>query len=102
MEANVFNDSKVNPIDVIRFFSDYLYSGVAPKWIYTSVKTKNVSGDNITPSDIKMYKSHYDVTDAQFDDAMRFFHDELVDEIKSERDFYKKINNNRANEEEIN
>lgn len=102
MEANVFNDSKVNPIDVIRFFSDYLYSGVAPKWIYTSVKTKKVSDDNITPSDIKMYKSHYDVTDAQFDDAMRFFHDELVNEIKSERDFYKKINNNRANEEEIN
>ena len=102
MEANVFNDSKVNPIDVIRFFSDYLYSGVAPKWIYTSVKAKKVSDDNITPSDIKMYKSHYDVTDAQFDDAMRFFHDELIEEIKSERDFYKKINNNRTNEEEIN
>ena len=48
VEANVFNDSKVNPIDVIRFFSDYLYCGVAPKWIYTSVKSKKTSDNDIT------------------------------------------------------
>ena len=47
-----------------------------------------------------MYKSHYDVTDTQFEDAMRFFHDELINEVKSERDFYKKLNSNRTNEEE--
>ena len=100
VEANVFNDSKVNPIDVIRFFSDYLYCGVAPKWIYTSVKSKKTSDNDITSSDIKMYKSHYDVTDAQFEDAMRFFRYELINEVKSERDFYKKLNSNRTNEEE--
>ena len=66
VEANVFNDSK---------------------GIYTRKKKKKTSDNDITSSDIKMYKSHYDVTDAQFDDAMRFFHDELINEIKAERDF---------------
>lgn len=101
VEANVFNDSKVNPIDVIRFFSDYLYCGVAPKWIYTSVKQKKTKDNTITSEDIRMYKSHYGITDSQFEDAMRFFHDELLDEIKSERDFYKKLNSGKVNEEEV-
>ena len=46
-----------------------------------------------------MYKSHYDVTDAQFEDAMRFFHDELINEIKAERDLYKKLNSCKSYEE---
>lgn len=100
VEANVFNDSKVNPRDVIRFWSDYLYCGVAPKWIYTSVTQKKRSKDDITSADIKLYKSHYDVTDAQFEDAMRFYPNELIKEIKAERDFYKKLNSGKTNEDE--
>ena len=100
VEANVFNDSKVNPLDVIRFWSDYLYCGVAPKWIYTSVTSKKKSKDDITAADIKLYKAHNDMTDAQFVDAMRFFGKELIDEIKAERDFYKKLNSGKTNEEE--
>ena len=99
VEANVFNDSKVNPLDVIRFWSDYLYCGVAPKWIYTSVTSKKKSKDDITSADIKLYKTHNDITDAQFDDAMRFFHDELINEIKAERDLYKKLNSCKSYEE---
>lgn len=100
VEANVFNDSKVNPLDVIRFWSDYLYCGVAPKWIYTSVTSKKKSKDDITSADIKLYKAHNDMTDAQFEDAMRFFGNELINEIKAERDFYKKLNSGKTNEEE--
>lgn len=100
VEANVFNDSKVNPLDVIRFWSDYLYCGVTPKWIYTSVTSKKKSKDDITAADIKLYKAHNDMTDAQFEDAMRFFGNELINEIKAERDFYKKLNSGKTNEEE--
>ena len=95
VEANVFNDSKVNAKDVIKFWSDYLYCGRAPKWIYTSTQSKKKASKNdITSADIKLYKSHYDITDSQFDDAMRFFPEELISEVKAERDFYKKISGN--------
>jgi hypothetical protein len=40
------------------------------------------------------------MTDAQFEDAMRFFGNELIDEVKAERDFYKKLNGGKENEEE--
>ena len=100
VEANVFNDSKVNPIDVIRFWSDFLYCGSVPKWVYTSVTSKKKSKDEITAADIRMYKQHNDMTDAQFEDAMRFFRNELIEEIKADRDFYKKLNNVKTNEEE--
>ena len=100
VEANVFNDSKVNPLDVIRFWSDYLYCGVAPKWIYTSVVSKKKSKDDITAADIKLYKAQNDMTDTKFEDAMRFFGNELINEIKAERDFYKKLNSGKTNEEE--
>ena len=53
----------------------------------------------ITAEDIKLYKAHNDITDAQFHDAMRFFHDELINEIKAERDFYKKLNSCKSYEE---
>jgi multidrug efflux pump subunit AcrB len=55
---------------------------------------------DITSADIKLYKAHNDMTDAQFEDAMRFFGNELINEIKAERDFYKKLNSGKTNEEE--
>jgi hypothetical protein len=92
VEANVFNDSKVNAIDVIRFWSDYLYCGYPPKWIYTSVTSKKTkSKDEITKEDIKLYKSHFNITDKQYDDAMRFYPKELIDEVKELRDYFKKL-----------
>ena len=56
--------------------------------------------NDITSADIKLYKTNNDITDKQFEDAMKFFPDELISEIKAERDFYKKINNSRTNEKE--
>jgi hypothetical protein len=92
VEANVFNDSKVNAIDVIRFWSDYLYCGYPPKWIYTSVTSKKTkSKDEITKEDIKLYKSHFNITDKQYDDAMRFYPKELIDDVKELRDYFKKL-----------
>lgn len=100
IEANVFNDGKVNPIDVIHFWGDYLFCGYIPDWVRTSVKPKKINKNDITSADIKLYKTNNDITDKQFEDAMKFFPDELISEIKAERDFYKKINNSRTNEKE--
>ncbi len=94
VEMNVFNYSNVNALDTIRFLSDYLFCGSVPKWTRTSVKSsKKKSKDDITKQDINLYKSVYDVTDSQFEDAMKFFPDELIAEVKDNRDFYKKLHN---------
>ena len=94
VEMNVFNYSNVNALDTIRFLSDYLFCGSVPKWVRTSVKSsKKKSKDDITKQDINLYKSVYDVTDSQFEDAMKFFPNELIAEVKDNRDFYKKLNN---------
>lgn len=94
VEMNVFNYSNVNALDTIRFLSDYLFCGSVPKWVRTSVKSsKKKSKDDITKQDINLYKRVYDVTDSQFEDAMKFFQDELIAEVKDNRDFYKKLNN---------
>lgn len=96
LEMNVFNDSKVNPLDTIKFLSDYLYCGTVPKWVYTSVKSsKKKSKDDITKDDITLYKSLYDLTDKDISDLLRFHNDEVIQDIKDNRDFYKKLNSNR-------
>ena len=42
LQVQVFNNSKVNPVDVLYFWSDYLYNGkFPPRWIYTAGATKS-------------------------------------------------------------
>ena len=42
LQAQVFNNSKVNPVDVLHFWSDYLYNGkFPPRWIYTAGAAKS-------------------------------------------------------------
>lgn len=93
VEANVFNDGKVNPLDVLKFFSDYLFVGTfVPKWIYTSGAKKSSSKkSDLTEDEINLYKKHYDITDETFEDAMRFFPEETISEIKDIVDFYKQV-----------
>ena len=102
IQANVFNDNKVNALDTIKFWSDYLYCGYAPKWVYTSGATKSKADKSVlSTADIKLYKQHYGINDKDFDAAMRFYPNELIEEIKEINTFYKNINNkgNEAEEE---
>jgi len=93
VEANVFNDNKVNALDVIKFWSDYLYSGYAPRWVYASGANKSkASKSKISQEDIKTYKRHYGINDKDFDDCMRFFPDDTIKEIDEICEFYKKVN----------
>ena len=101
IEANVFNDNKVNALDTIKFWSDYLYCGYPPKWIYTSGANKSKQlKSKIEPADIKLYKKHYNITDKDFNDAMRFFPDDVILEIKEVKEFYKQLNALKNNSDE--
>lgn len=93
IEANVFNDGKSNAFDVLKFWSDFLYNGVSvPRWTYTSGAAKSkVSKSDVTQDQIRLYKKHYGVTNKEFDDAMRFFPEEMITEIKDIVAFYDQL-----------
>ena len=98
LQANAFNDSKVNPMNVIKYWSDKLYTGgKTPGWIYpqgTKAQEKATSKKDITNADIKKYKEYYDINDKDFEFGMKFFPEEVKKEIIELRDFFKTINSN--------
>ena len=94
LQANHFNDGKSNAKDVLRFWSDYLYTGSSvPRWTKTSgskKESKNKANKaDFTKDDIKAYKQHYDLTDNQFDDMMRFYPDNTAKEINEFKRYLK-------------
>lgn len=98
LEANVFNDGKVNQMDVLRFWSDFLYNGVSvPRWVFLSgaVKSRKTK-DGITQDQIKLYKKHYGITNKDFEDAMRFFPDQVLDEVRDVSDLYERTEKIKA------
>ena len=101
-QANVFNRSDVNPKDVINFFSDYLYTGTVPKWVYTSVKDapKSKSKNKFTESDIKDYLEYYDINRKDYEIANKLFHDELESDIREYVDLMKKLNSTKLEKDE--
>lgn len=101
-QANVFNRPDVNAKDVINFFSEYLYTGMAPKWIYTSVKeiAKEKVKDEFTEAEIKGYLEYYDINRKDYEMADRFFHDELESEIREHIELMKKLNSTKFEKDE--
>lgn len=94
LQANHFNDGKSNAKDVLKFWSDYLYNGSSvPRWTKTSGNKKEskikANKSDFTKDDIKLYKKHYDVTDKEFEDLMRFFPDETSNEINELKKYLK-------------
>lgn len=87
LQAQVFNNSKVNPVDVLHFWSDYLYNGkFPPRWIYTAGAAKSQEKkDNkkeITTAQIKAFCNRYGYSMKDIDSALKFFPSEIVEEIK--------------------
>ena len=101
-QANVFNRSDVNPKDVINFFSAYLYTGTAPKWVYTSVKDvpKTKTKNKFTESDIKGYLEYYDISRKDYEIANKLFHDELESDIREYVDLMKKLKSTKLEKDE--
>ena len=103
LQANLFNNGKVNALDVIKFWSDYLYCGTVPRWAYTSGSSskekKKVSKDEITKNDIKEYCEFYGIEKKSFDFAMRIFTEESVNDVKEFKAYMKQLNSNRNEED---
>ena len=93
LQANVFNNSKVNPLDVMKFWSLYLYTtkGV-PKWIYTSTKRDQTpKKKDFTNDEIQEYMSYSGIGWKEFDFAMKTFPEETVKEIKEFLKYMKQL-----------
>lgn len=83
--ANMFNRKGVNPLDTIKFLSDFFYTGRAPSWIYTkkeegtkTAKTKN----ELSNSDITEYLNFYGMSRKDFNDAMRLVPEDMIKDVK--------------------
>jgi len=95
LQAQVFNHNKINPKDVIKFWSDYLYTGGrCPGWIYTpgaaKSKAKNESKHKITNAQIEKYAITKGINKKSIETAIELFGDKMIDEILE----YEKIINN--------
>ena len=98
LQAQVFNNNKVNPTDVIKFWSSYLYKPnckYPPKWIYTAGATKSKekkeSKKEISNTTIKDFCKYYSLDRKDVDVALQFFKDEMIAEIKEFESFYYKL-----------
>ena len=87
LQAQVFNNSKVNPVDVLHFWSDYLYNGkFPPRWIYTAGAAKSQAKKDdkkeITTVQIKAFCNRYGYSMKDINSALKFFPAEIIEEIK--------------------
>ena len=95
IQANEFNNNKVNALGVIKFFSDYLYCGYTPKWIYVSgsksKEKKKANKNEITNKDIEEYCEYYGIDKKSFNFALKLFTEEAINDIKDFKSYMEKI-----------
>ena len=94
IQANVFNHGKVNSLDVMKFWSDYLYCGKVPRWAYTSTRSKKneyKKKEDITENDISEYIEFYCIERKSFDFAMKIFHEESISDVLEFKKYMKTI-----------
>ena len=96
LQAQVFNNSKTNAVDVLKFWSDFLYTGQRPPgWIYTggAVKSqaKKDAKKEISNSLIKQYCNYYHCSIKDVEFALKFYPEEMVAEIKDFETFNKQL-----------
>lgn len=102
LQAQVFNTSKINPVDVLHFWVDYLHNGMyPPRWIYTAGATKSQvkkeSKKEISRPLIKEYCKHHKISLKDFDSAMKFFEDTCIKEVKEFEQYLKLLKNEEHN-----
>lgn len=96
LQAQCFNNSKVNASDVLKFWSDFLYTGGrVPGWVYAkgavkSKETKNKAA--YTSKDLKEYAKKYNISTRDLEFAKKMFPDELESEIVSYKKFIEQLN----------
>ena len=98
LQANLFNNGKVNALNVIKFWSDYLYCGNVPRWAYTpgttSKEKKKDYKNELSKNDIEEYCEFYDIEKKSFDFALKIFTEEAVNDVKEFKTYIKQLNSN--------
>jgi hypothetical protein len=97
MQANALQHIKVNQVAVIDFWQNFLkkqYKGYIPKWIYTKgvKKTQEIKEKKLTINNdlINEYCKHYMIDRKSILDALKFFENETIKELKEfEKDIKK-------------
>jgi hypothetical protein len=89
MQANVLQHLKINQKAVIDFWQKYLretYNGYFPKWLYTTgiKKAQAVKEKKLTVSNelIKEYCKRMKVDHKSVKDALEFYPDQMIAELK--------------------
>ncbi len=104
LQAQVFNNNKVYAPDVVKFWSDFLYTGKRPPgWIYTAGAAKSQAKKNekskVTSAMIREYSLKHNVSQKEVMTALKFFADDIIaemleyEEIKKQLNTYEKDNN---------
>jgi len=102
LQAQIFNNAKVNASDMVKFWSMYLFNGkFPPKWVYTAGAAKSQERKETANSDVsdtikKAYCDKYFISIKDLNLAKELFFDEYIQDIKDFEKFYKA--NNEANE----
>ena len=96
LQAQVFNNSKTNAVDVLKFWSDFLYTGQRPPgWIYTAGAVKSQAKKDtkkeISNSLIKQYCNYYHCSVKDVESALKFYPEEMIAEIKDFETFNKQL-----------
>ena len=95
LQANTFNNGKVNALDVMKFWTDYLYCGKKPAWMYVKgVKATRKENKKLSEKDIKEYLEFYDIDRKDFEFAMKIYNEEAVKDVT---DFKKMITKLKEN-----
>ncbi len=104
LQAQVFNIPKINTVDVLYFWSEYLYNGkYPPRWIYTAGAAKSQAKKDakkeISSSTIRDYCKHNKMSLKDFEYAMKFFAEECINELKDFEQYNKLMKNEEYNYE---
>lgn len=93
-QAQLFNISNLNAKDVIMSWSDFLYCGSVPKWIYTpgAAKTK-AAAKNFIQQDavVRRFRNYYAIGKRDMDACIRLFPDDTEEELKAFVKFEKEM-----------
>ena len=104
LQAQVFNNNKVYGPDVVKFWSDFLFTGKKPPgWVYTAGAAKSQAKKNekskVTSTMIKEYSLKHNISQKEVNTALKFFTEEIInemleyEELKKQISTYEKDNN---------
>lgn len=98
MQAQVFNFAGLNPKDVIMSWSDFVFCGNVPRWIYTpgAAKTKNQTTKDLIRQDsvVRKFMAYYGIGRREMDSCIRLFPAETEEELKAFVKFQKELEKN--------